>query len=726
MKTIQKFLGPTYHVDASMGHVRDLPKSSLGIDVEHDYEPKYITIRGKGDLLASLRKDVKKADKIYLATDPDREGEAISWHLLSALNLNGLKDKKVCRITFNEITKNAVKNAIKNPRDIDMNLVDAQQARRVMDRMVGYTISPLLWEKIRRGLSAGRVQSVALNMICQREEEISAFVPQEYWTIDAALKSGGREIKASYYGENGKRTPVPNQETADRIVAAVKGQELTVAEVKKTERTKSAPLPFTTSTLQQDASKYLNMSTQKTMRIAQKLYEGVEVKGRGSIGLITYLRTDSVRISDEALAAAKEYIGSAYGSAYVSEAKPAAGKNKGNVQDAHEAIRPTYLDLSPTKLKEELQRDEWRLYQLIWNRFVASRMTPAVYAATSVKFQRDSHVFTAAGSKLKFDGFMAVYSNMDEEVQKQDLSRFKEGETVRFDSLEAVRHQTEPPAHYTEASLVHKLEEDGIGRPSTYAPTITTLLARHYITKEKRNLFVTELGQAVNEMMVKSFPTIVDSKFTANMEYMLDSVAEGNTEWKTLISNFYPDLAAAVNAARENTEKVKVADQVTDVICDKCGRNMVVKYGPHGKFLACPGFPECRNTKPYVEKIGMKCPRCGAEVIQRRSKKGRLFYACENPDCEFVSFNRPKADANGVAIEKPLPERERAAADEAKTAAEQTDASETAAEVRTMADKTTASDKPSAAGKTRAASKSAEKAGKTGKKKAAASKKEKA
>ena len=660
MKTIKKFLGPNYMVDASMGHVRDLPKSSLGIDVEHGYEPKYITIRGKGELLAALRKDAKKADKIYLATDPDREGEAISWHLMSALNLNDQKDKKVYRITFNEITKNAVKNAIKNPRELDMNLVDAQQARRVMDRMVGYTISPLLWEKIRRGLSAGRVQSVALNLICQREEEISAFVPQEYWTIDAALKSGGKAVKASYYGEDGKKTPVSDKAAADAIVADVKGQKLLVCEVKKTERMKNAPLPFTTSTLQQDASKYLNMSTQKTMRIAQKLYEGVEIKGQGSIGLITYLRTDSVRVADEALAAAKEYIGKTYGEQYVSEAKP-QGKGKAglNVQDAHEAIRPTYIELTPSRVKDDLQRDEWRLYQLIWNRFAASRMTPAVYAATSVRFKKGSHVFAASGSKLKFDGFMSVYSNTDEEVQKQDLSGLKEGDEVVFENIEAVRHQTEPPAHYTEASLVHTLEEDGIGRPSTYAPTITTLLARHYITKEKRNLFVTELGQAVNEMMVKSFPTIVDSKFTANMEYMLDSVADGNTDWKTLISNFYPDLEQAVKTAQQNLKKVKVADQVTDVICDKCGRNMVVKYGPHGKFLACPGFPECRNTKPYIEKIGVKCPRCGGELIQRRSKKGRLFYACENPDCEYISFNRPKADENGVAIEKKLANKEK-------------------------------------------------------------------
>ena len=645
MKTIKKFLGPNYMVDASMGHVRDMPKSSFGIDVEHDYEPKYITIRGKGELLAALRKDVKKADKIYLATDPDREGEAISWHLIAALNLENQKDKKVYRITFNEITKNAVKNAIKHPREIDMNLVDAQQARRVMDRIVGYSISPLLWEKIRRGLSAGRVQSVALNLISERENEIAAFVPEEYWTIDALIGSGSREIKAAYYGEEGKKTAVKSKEEADRIVAAVKDADITVAEVKNAERIKNPPLPFTTSTLQQEASKYLNMSTQKTMRIAQKLYEGVDIKGYGSIGLITYLRTDSVRISEEALAAASQYIGENYGEQYVSHTKPQA-RSKGNVQDAHEAIRPTYLELTPVRVKEELGRDEWRLYQLIWNRFIACRMTPAVYATTQVKLKKDSHWFTASGSKLKFDGFLSVYSNQDDSVEKQDLSALKEGETVHFRSVAGTRHFTEPPAHYTEASLVRKLEEDGIGRPSTYAPTITTLLQRHYITKEKKNLFVTELGQAVNDMMVKSFPSIVDSKFTANMEYMLDSVAEGKLNWKTVIENFYPDIEEAVQKARENLEKVQVADQVSDVICDKCGRNMVIKYGPHGKFLACPGFPECRNTLPFIEKIGVKCPKCGGEVIKRRTKKGRLYYACENKDCDFMSWQRPKKAEN--------------------------------------------------------------------------------
>ena len=658
MRTIKKFLGSSYTVAASMGHVRDLPKSTMGIDIEHDFEPKYIAIRGKGDLISSLKKEVKKADKIYLATDPDREGEAISWHLMSALGLNDMKDKEVYRITFNEITKNAVKAAIKSPREIDDNLVDAQQARRVMDRLVGYTISPVLWKKIRKGLSAGRVQSATLNIICKREEEIAAFIPKEYFTIDGTIKNRTKTVKAQYLGENGKRTELNDREIAEAIVEDVKRDKAVVSEIKNSERFRNSPLPFTTSTMQQEAARVLNMSPQKTMRIAQKLYEGVDVKGHGSIGLITYLRTDSVRISDEAFEAAKGFVGSRYGKEYVSYARP-VGKNSQNVQDAHEAIRPTYIDLMPAELKDQLERDEFRLYQLIWNRYVASRMTPARYDTTSVRLHSGSHTFTASGSKLKFDGFLSVYKNGEETEEKQDLSFMKEGDVIAFDKLEAVSHMTEPPAHYTEASLVRKMEEDGIGRPSTYAPTIATLTARRYITKEKKNLYVTELGTAVNELMKGSFPSIVDEKFTANMEYMLDSVAEGKTNWKELIRNFYPDLKEAVDNAEKNLGRVKIADEVTDVICDKCGRNMVIKYGPHGKFLACPGFPECRNTKPYVEKIGLKCPRCGKDIIVRRSKKGRLFYACEDPECEYISFNKPKGDKNGVAIEKKLANAEK-------------------------------------------------------------------
>ena len=640
MKTIKKFLGSGYTVDASMGHVRDLPKSTLGVDIDNDFEPRYITIRGKGELLASLKKEVKKADTIYLATDPDREGEAISWHLMSALNLNDRTDKKVCRITFNEITKNAVRNAIKEPRDINMALVDAQQARRIMDRVVGYSISPILWEKVKRGLSAGRVQSAALNMICAREDEINAFIPEEYWTVDALIRNGAKKIKASYIGENGKKLSVIDAETASKVASDVSGKDFNVTELKESERVRNAPYPFTTSTLQQDASRLLNFSTSKTMRIAQKLYEGVEVKGHGTIGLITYLRTDSVRISDEAYFMAKDYIEKTYGESYVSTKRPVS--RNGNVQDAHEAIRPTYIDITPQEVKDQLQRDEYRLYQLIWNRFAASRMTPAVFTAQQARLDCGTHTFTASGSKLMFDGFLKVYGSKDQDEEQQDLSFLKEKGSVKLDPVEAVRHETEPPAHYTEASLVRKLEEEGIGRPSTYAPTITTLLARNYITREKKNLFVTELGSAVNDLMKKSFPDIVDSGFTAEMETKLDMVAEGKAEWKELLRDFYPAFSSELEHVRETAEKVKVADQVSDVICDKCGRNMVIKYGQHGKFLACPGFPECKNTKPLLEKAGVRCPECGAEIVKLRTKKGRLFYGCENKECSYVSWQKPK------------------------------------------------------------------------------------
>ncbi|MDD5833208.1 MAG: type I DNA topoisomerase, partial [Clostridiales bacterium] len=585
MKTIKKFLGSGYTVDASMGHIRDLPKSTMGVDIDNNFEPKYITIRGKGDLISALKKEAAKADKVYLATDPDREGEAISWHLKTALGLDKT-DKKVYRITFNEITKDAVTKAIKAPRDIDMNLVDAQQGRRIIDRIVGYSISPILWEKIKRGLSAGRVQSVALRMVCDRESEIAAFVPKEYHTVEAVIKNRSKSVKALYYGENGRKTALDDAAAAMAVVNDVKGQEIDVTEVRDSERVRYAPWPFTTSSMQQEASKTLNLSTQQTMRIAQKLYED---------GHITYLRTDSVRVSDEAVRAAAAYISENYGSDYVSH-RSAAGKNKGNSQDAHEAIRPVHIDASPAQLKEKLGRDEFRLYQMIWKRFIASRMNSAVYAQTSAKLVCKGHTFTASGSKLKFDGYLCVYKNdQDEEDSRQDLSFLKEGDRVVFESVEDIQHFTEPPAHYTEASLVKALEEDGIGRPSTYAPTIITLLARHYVTREKKNLYATELGIAVNELMKTAFPVIVDTEFTANMEKELDDVAEGRREWKSVVSEFYPSLDEAVKNARQNLTRIKVADEVSDVVCDKCGRNMVIKYGPHGKFLACPGFPECRN-----------------------------------------------------------------------------------------------------------------------------------
>ena len=620
VKTIKKFLGSSYEVDASGGHVRDLPKSQLGFDPEHDYEPKYITIRGKGDVLAKLRKEVKKADKIYLATDPDREGEAISWHLMKALKLDELKNKDVYRISFNEITKNAVKASLKSPRALDLNLVNAQQTRRMLDRMVGYRISPLLWAKVKRGLSAGRVQSVALRMICDREDEINAFIPEEYWNLDASFKLAGmkKTLTARYYGavsqkeEKAKtKTVIRSKAELDQIMKDLEGVSYAVDEVKKGERIKKAPIPFTTSTMQQEASKALNFSTQKTMRLAQQLYEGVEVKGHGTIGLITYLRTDSTRVAEEADAAARAFVKEHYGENYMAAGDPVK-KNNGKIQDAHEAIRPTDVTLTPVMVKEALPRDLFRLYQLIWKRFTASRMAPAVYETTSVKIRGGNQLFTAAASRLSFDGFMSVYVDADDEEEKsQTLGAMEKGTALALEGLEPSQHFTQPPSHYTEASLVKALEEQGIGRPSTYAPTITTIIARRYVAKENKNLYVTELGEVVNRIMKQSFPSIVDLSFTANMESLLDKVADGTVSWKTVVSNFYPDLDEAVKIAEKELESVKIEDEVTDEICELCGRNMVIKYGPHGKFLACPGFPECKNTKPYLEKIGVPCPRCG-------------------------------------------------------------------------------------------------------------------
>lgn len=646
VKTIKKFLGSNYIVDASNGHVRDLPKSQLGIDVEHGYEPKYITIRGKGDVLAKLRKEVKKADKIYLATDPDREGEAISWHLMKALKLDET-DKKVCRITFNEITKNAVRESLKHPRELDMDLVDAQQTRRILDRMVGYRISPLLWAKVKRGLSAGRVQSVALRMICDREAEIEAFIPQEYWSLEAELLPEGmkKPLTAKYYGKDGVKAELKTEADCLAVIADCGGQEFTVQEIRRSERIRRAPLPFTTSTLQQEASKTLNFSTQKTMRIAQQLYEGVEIKGRGTIALITYLRTDSTRVAEEADSAARQYIAEHFGEHYVAEQQRSA-KGQQKIQDAHEAIRPVNMQLSPAEVKTSLSRDQFRLYQLIWKRFTASRMKPAVYATISVKTGCAGHSFQLSGSSLKFPGFMDVYTDGEEEKNSANaaLSKLLEGQKLKKNAFQKEQHFTQPPAHYTEASLVKAMEEQGIGRPSTYAPTITTILARRYVTKEQKNLYVTELGQVVNRMMVDSFPAVVDPSFTANLEQLLDSVGEGKTAWKTVVENFYPDLDEAVQRAEKTLESVKIADEESDELCELCGRRMVIKYGPHGKFLACPGFPECRNTKPYFEKIGVKCPKCGGELVLKRSKKGRIYYGCENsPDCDFMSWARPVA-----------------------------------------------------------------------------------
>ncbi len=641
VKTIKKFLGSNYEVMASQGHVRDLPKSQMGVDVEHDFEPKYITIRGKGEILAALRKEVKKADKVYLATDPDREGEAISWHLSKALKL---EDKDIYRITFNEITKSAVKAAIKDARKIDMNLVDAQQARRVLDRVVGYSISPVLWAKIKRGLSAGRVQSVALRIICDRENEIDAFIPDEYWTMDATLKVKGEKkpIVARFHGDVNGKIDIKNKEQMETIKKEVENSTFAVDSIKKGEKVKKAPLPFTTSTLQQEASKTLNFATAKTMRIAQQLYEGVDVDGRGTIGVITYLRTDSTRVADEAKEASEQYIAANYGEKYL----PHSGlrkKDDKKIQDAHEAIRPTDIALTPVMIKDSLSRDQFRLYQLIWKRFTASQMAEAIYETTSVKIAAGDYRFSIAASKITFDGFMSVYRSDDDKDEPNALVKgIDEDSQLTLEGVEGVQHFTQPPAHFTEASLVKALEELGIGRPSTYAPTISTIIARHYIAKEQKNLYVTELGRAVDDAMIKAFPQIVDVNFTANMESLLDGVADGDVKWKEIIKNFYPDLKESVDSAEKELENVKIEDEVTDVICDKCGRNMVIKYGPHGKFLGCPGFPECHNTKPYLEKIGVKCPKCGKDIILKKTKKGRMFYGCEGyPECDFMTWQRP-------------------------------------------------------------------------------------
>ena len=619
VKTIKKFLGSNYVVMASNGHVRDLPKSQMGVDLEHDFEPKYITIRGKGEILAGLRKEVKKADKIYLATDPDREGEAISWHLAYLLGL-----------------------------DVDMDLVDAQQARRVLDRIVGYKISPVLWAKVKRGLSAGRVQSVALRIIADREDEIAAFIPEEYWSLDANFKVKGEKkpLTAKFYGTKDEKITIHNEEELHKILADLEDAEYEVVDVKRGERSKKAPLPFTTSTLQQEASKALNFATSKTMRIAQQLYEGVDIKGSGTVGLITYLRTDSTRISEEADANARAYVGKAYGEEYVAEtASEQKQKNDGkNIQDAHEAIRPSDVTRVPAEIKESLTRDQFRLYQLIWKRFVASRMQPAKYETTSVKIGADDYRFTVSASKIIFEGFRLAYVESDEEKQSGNVmvnSIDKDSELTK-ESFDYKQHFTQPPAHYTEASLVKTLEELGIGRPSTYAPTISTIITRRYVAKENKNLYMTELGEVVNNIMKQSFASIVDVNFTAYMEGLLDMIAEGKVEWKSVISNFYPDLKEAVEKAEKELETVKIEDEVTDVVCEKCGRNMVIKYGPHGKFLACPGFPECRNTKPYLEKIGVACPKCGKDIVLRKTKKGRRYYGCEdNPECEFMSWQKP-------------------------------------------------------------------------------------
>lgn len=641
--TIGKFLGNNYKIEASMGHVRDMPKSQMGIDFEHDFEPKYITIRGKGELLGKLRKDAKAADKVYLATDPDREGEAISWHLLHALNLG--EEKPISRITFNEITKTAVKKSITEARDIDMDLVDAQQARRVLDRVVGYTISDLLWKKVKKGLSGGRVQSVALRLICDREGEIREFIPEEYWTLGAKLKDAdGKGFEAKFYGKGETKTELANEAETNEVLDGLKGKDFAVTDVKTGSRQKKPVAPFTTSTMQQEASKHLNMATQKTMMIAQQLYEGVNVKGEGTVGLVSYIRTDSFRISDEAYEAAVAFIKETYGDAFVNPER-IVYKSKGETQDAHEAIRPTNVSRTPESIKDSLSKDQYRLYKLIWERFVASQMSPAVYDTLSVKLSAGDYTFRASGSRLRFSGFLEAYSKGEEEDEKV-IPKLTQGDILQAEQLLPEQHFTQPPARYTDASLIKTLEEIGVGRPSTYAPTLTTIQARHYVTKEAKNLFPTELGEMVDEIMKTYFPDIVDIDFTANMEKRLDDVEMGKEEWKQIIRDFYPDFKKSVENAAEKLEKIEIKDEETDIICEKCGRNMVIKYGRYGKFLACPGFPECQNAKPYFEEAGVNCPECGGKVLIKKTKKGRIYYGCEhNGDgCDFMSWNKPTGE----------------------------------------------------------------------------------
>ena len=642
VNTIKKFLGRGYKVEASMGHVRDLPKSQLGVNIEEDFEPKYITIRGKGELLGKLRKQAKTAKKIYLATDPDREGEAISWHLYHSLRLEG---KEVHRITFNEITETAVKEAIKNARDIDMDLVDAQQARRILDRLVGYQISPILWRKIRKGLSAGRVQSVTLRLICDREQQIRDFVEEEYWSITANMEANkkAKPFEAKFYGNTEGKLEIENEQQANDILAALEKNDYEVTQVKVGSRTKNTFLPFTTSTLQQEASKHLGFSTLKTMKIAQQLYEGVKIDKK-EVGLITYLRTDSTRISDQATAELKEYIHDNFGEEYNAVGKEKSKPKKANVQDAHEAIRPTYVDKKPGDIKAFLSRDQARLYKLIWERFVASGMSPAKYETYSIKIKNGDYIFNANSSIVVFDGFLAVYSVNEEKTQKSHTMQVEEGQKLIPSDLKGNQHFTQPPARYTEASLVKTLEENGVGRPSTYAPTITTVFTRGYVVKEKRILYPTELGEVVNNIMTGYFKDIVDVEFTANLEQLLDGVETGKSNWKQIIRDFYPDFNEALQIAEEEIGQVNMVEE-TDVICEKCNTNMIIRYGKYGKFIACPNFPECRNTKPLYEETGVFCTKCEGKIFLKKTKKGRNYYGCEhNPECDFMSWDRPTGE----------------------------------------------------------------------------------
>lgn len=640
--TIKKFLGGSTKVVASMGHIRDLPKSKLGVDLENDFEPEYINIRGKGDLIKALKKDAKNAKKIYLATDPDREGEAIAWHLDYILKE---EHDKIVRVTFNEITKGAVQKAIKEPRNIDLNVVDAQQARRVLDRIVGYQISPLLWKKVKRGLSAGRVQSVAVKLIVEREEEIEKFVPEEYWNIYADLKDkeSKKQFEARFYGKNNKKIEIHSKEEIDKILEDIEKAKYVIKEVKKGEKKRNAAPPFTTSTMQQEASRKLGFTLKKTMSVAQGLYEGVKIPEKGSVGLITYMRTDSTRISEVARQAAKEHIVNTYGEQYYENRYYKAKKDS---QDAHEAIRPTYADLEPEQIKDSLTKDQYKLYKLIYNRFMASQMSSAIYNTMAATIDADGYTFKANGQSIKFKGFMVLYvEGTDQEEQEAGmLPELKEGQEVEKIKINPKQSFTEPPARYTEASLVKALEEKGIGRPSTYSPTITTILERRYIEKQQKQLVPTELGRIVNKLLVENFKDIVNVEFTADIESQFDNIAEGKEEWKQMIRDFYGPFKGELDEAEKNLEHVEIKDEVSDVKCDKCGRMMVYKYGRFGKFLACPGYPECKNTKAIVETINVPCPKCGGEVQVRKTKRNKKYYICENnpKNCDFISWNKPK------------------------------------------------------------------------------------
>ena len=643
--TIKKFLGGNTKVVASMGHIRDLPKSKLGINIENNFEPEYINIRGKGDLIKELKTDAKNAKKVYLATDPDREGEAIAWHLSNVLNVD---EKKVTRVTFNEITKTAVQKAIKEPRDIDLNLVDAQQARRVLDRIVGYKISPVLWKKVKRGLSAGRVQSVAVKLIVDREEEIEKFIPEEYWNIYAELldEKTNKKFEAKFYGKAGKKQEIHSKEEVDKILFAIKKATYIVEDVKKSEKKRTPAPPFTTSTMQQEASRKIGFSIKKTMSVAQGLYEGVKIQDKGTVGLITYMRTDSTRISEEARATAKTYITETYGKDYYENRYYKTNKE---AQDAHEGIRPTYAELEPEKIKDSLTKDQYKLYKLIYNRFMASQMVSAIYDTMSVTINANDYTFKANGQNLKFKGFMTLYVEGTDEKEEKEAGMLPElipNEIVKLEKIELKQSFTEPPARYTEASLVKTLEEKGIGRPSTYSPTITTILERRYIEKEQKQLVPTELGKIVNKLLCENFADVINVEFTAKVETEFDNIAEGQEDWKKMIGEFYGPFEENVERVEKELEHVELVDEVSDIPCDKCGRMMVYKYGRFGKFLACPGYPECKNTKPIIETIEEKCPKCGGTIQVRKTKSKRKYYICENnpKSCDYISWNKPSKE----------------------------------------------------------------------------------